>query len=216
MGRLSMCGLVGIFKKQGRANKRERADVVGMMASLVHRGPDSAGTWCQGPLALGHQRLAILDVSENGHQPMVTPDGQGVLALNGEIYSFQSLRAELETLDATTQAALAGLKDVAIIATHPRYQYFAKRYGLTVSALEWEAGAAPNASEVADLAALMEQTGAQMLIWEAAPPAEALAMASDLGLKNIVFPPLAQSVDGRDYLQVFEEAVAKMSEVNTQ
>ncbi|MEO0546171.1 MAG: asparagine synthase (glutamine-hydrolyzing) [Pseudomonadota bacterium] len=92
-----MCGLVGIFKKQGRANKRERADVVGMMASLVHRGPDSAGTWCQGPLALGHQRLAILDVSENGHQPMVTPDGQGVLALNGEIYNFQSLRTELES-----------------------------------------------------------------------------------------------------------------------
>ena len=141
---------------------------------------------------------------------------RGVGSADQIAVELDALRADLETLDATTQAALAGLIDVAIITTHPRYQYFAKRYGLTVSALEWEAGAAPNAAEVADLAALMEQTGAQMLIWEAAPPAEALAMASDLGLKNIVFPPLAQSVAGRDYLQVFEEAVAKMSEVNTQ
>lgn len=119
---------------------------------------------------------------------------------------------DLATLDATARSALEGLRDVAIIATHPRYQYFAQRYGLKIAALEWEAGAMPTDAERAELESLVEETGALLLIWEGAPPAAAFALSKGLGLQNVVFPPLAQSVEGRDYLQVFEEAVAAISD----
>jgi asparagine synthase (glutamine-hydrolysing) len=61
---------------------------------LAHRGPDDAGVWASGPIALGHRRLSIIDLSSDGHQPML---GLGGLALtfNGEIYNYRELRAEL-------------------------------------------------------------------------------------------------------------------------
>jgi asparagine synthase (glutamine-hydrolysing) len=65
---------------------------------LEHRGPDDRGTW-QSPTAmleLGHTRLSIIDLSEAGHQPMITPDGRAVLVYNGELYNHRELRARLE------------------------------------------------------------------------------------------------------------------------
>ena len=67
-----------------------------MTAAIAHRGPDGEGHWVDGPIALGHRRLAILDLSSAGHQPMLSPDGRYVLSYNGEIYNFEVLRAELE------------------------------------------------------------------------------------------------------------------------
>lgn len=69
-----------------------------MASRLAHRGPDDEGTWAdaEAGVALGHRRLAILDLSQEGHQPMHSHDGRYVLAFNGEIYNFQGLRQELE------------------------------------------------------------------------------------------------------------------------
>lgn len=68
-----------------------------MIAPLVHRGPDDAGTWESedGRVALGHRRLSILDLSPEGHQPMRSPSGRYVIAFNGEVYNHQALRGEL-------------------------------------------------------------------------------------------------------------------------
>jgi asparagine synthase (glutamine-hydrolysing) len=68
-----------------------------MAAALHHRGPDDHGTWAdpQAGLALGHRRLAILDLSSEGHQPMLSADGRYALVFNGEIYNFRALRREL-------------------------------------------------------------------------------------------------------------------------
>ena len=65
---------------------------------LRHRGPDDQGAWADGkvPLALGHRRLAILDLTREGHQPMRSADGRYVLSFNGEIYNFKALRDDLE------------------------------------------------------------------------------------------------------------------------
>jgi asparagine synthase (glutamine-hydrolysing) len=63
---------------------------------IAHRGPDGEGFYTDGFVGLGHRRLAIIDLSPAGHQPMMTPDGQYVLIYNGEIYNFQELRVELE------------------------------------------------------------------------------------------------------------------------
>ncbi len=67
-----------------------------MAAQLAHRGPDSEGSHVDGPIALGHRRLAIIDLSEAAHQPLTNEDGSLWLVLNGEIYNFRELRKGLE------------------------------------------------------------------------------------------------------------------------
>ena len=69
----------------------------------------------------------------------------------------------------------------SIIASHPRYQYFARAYGLDIASLEWEAGAASTQAQWTDLKAMSEDTGATLLMWEAAPLPEAMAHAEELG-----------------------------------
>jgi asparagine synthase (glutamine-hydrolysing) len=68
-----------------------------MRDTLTHRGPDGAGTWVDATsgIALGHRRLSIVDLSAAGHQPMHSASGRYVVAFNGEIYNFRSLRADL-------------------------------------------------------------------------------------------------------------------------
>ncbi len=68
-----------------------------MTDAIAHRGPDGEGQWIEGNVGLGHRRLAIIDLSPAGHQPMVSGDLRYVLSYNGEIYNFRELRAELET-----------------------------------------------------------------------------------------------------------------------
>lgn len=68
----------------------------GMTDAIAHRGPDGEGHWIDGNVGLGHRRLAIIDLSPGGHQPMEWADGRYVVTYNGEIYNFRELRADLE------------------------------------------------------------------------------------------------------------------------
>ena len=89
-----MCGIVGLLNLAGRP---ESPAVVQRMAdALAHRGPDGEGVWADGEAILGHRRLAIIDLSPAGRQPMLTADGCYALTYNGEIYNFRELRTELE------------------------------------------------------------------------------------------------------------------------
>lgn len=93
-----MCGLCGFLDPAARRGQHDSAALVARMAdSLRHRGPDDEGVWVDASagIALGHRRLAILDLSPHGHQPMRSNDGRYVLAFNGEIYNHRQLRAEL-------------------------------------------------------------------------------------------------------------------------
>ncbi len=96
-----MCGICGALQEQpaGGATSRSLLEqaVSRMNAALLHRGPDDGGTWLDtaGRLALGNRRLAIIDLSPAGHQPMADAGGEVVVTYNGEIYNFQELRAEL-------------------------------------------------------------------------------------------------------------------------
>ncbi|HOX57022.1 MAG TPA: asparagine synthase (glutamine-hydrolyzing) [Candidatus Paceibacterota bacterium] len=94
-----MCGIAGFCDPRRRAAQAElERAAAGMAAALRHRGPDDQGTWADADagVALAHSRLAILDLSQEGHQPMHSANGRFVLVFNGEIYNFQSLRRELE------------------------------------------------------------------------------------------------------------------------
>ena len=89
-----MCGICGIVYKDSD-RRVSPAEVGAMAATLYHRGPDDGGVWTEGPVGLGFRRLAIIDLSPAGHQPMSNEDGRVWIAFNGEIYNFQELRDEL-------------------------------------------------------------------------------------------------------------------------
>ena len=85
-----MCGIVGFVG--ARADMQE---ILQQMTDLIaHRGPDGEGHYIDGPVALGHRRLSIIDL-EGGRQPMYNEDGSLAVVFNGEIYNFQELREEL-------------------------------------------------------------------------------------------------------------------------
>ena len=87
-----MCGIAGFLSLEGRP--ADRALLAAMSASLAHRGPDGEGFFVDGPLALAHRRLSILDL-QGGSQPMTTADSDARLSYNGEIYNFVELREDL-------------------------------------------------------------------------------------------------------------------------
>ena len=87
-----MCGFAGFSGKL--ENKKEIINA--MMGRIVHRGPDMAGDYLDEDMALGFRRLSIIDLSEDGAQPMENEDGSIVIVFNGEIYNFASLREELQ------------------------------------------------------------------------------------------------------------------------
>lgn len=92
-----MCGIAGLWAPDRHAESTNEA--IGLMtARLAHRGPDGSDVWTEPSegLALGHRRLAIIDLSEAGHQPMRSSSGRFVLAYNGELYNSADLREELE------------------------------------------------------------------------------------------------------------------------
>ncbi len=85
-----MCGIAGIY---GLNNRHEAESLVGRMNDrIAHRGPDDNGAYADESVALGHRRLAILDLSPAGHQPMFSEDQNFVIVFNGEIYNFREIR----------------------------------------------------------------------------------------------------------------------------
>jgi asparagine synthase (glutamine-hydrolysing) len=87
-----MCGIAGIYQWSGASIKREYLE--NMVNSLAHRGPDGSGIHIDGPVGLGHRRLAIVDPAL-GQQPMLSDDGKVAVSFNGEIYNYRELRTEL-------------------------------------------------------------------------------------------------------------------------
>ena len=94
-----MCGIAGFWspsRNGGEAALQQTANAMGL--AVAHRGPDGDGVWVDAAHGIGfaHRRLAIIDLKETGHQPMVSPTGRYVISYNGEIYNFPELRTELE------------------------------------------------------------------------------------------------------------------------
>src|SRR5690554_1141543 len=102
-----MCGIAGII---GRLDDRGRAALARMSEAMLHRGPDGQGVWESSPdnggwgVQLAHRRLAILDLSPSGAQPMTDPVTGQTIVFNGEIYNFVELRERLKARGDTFQS----------------------------------------------------------------------------------------------------------------
>ena len=104
-----MCGLAGLLgASAGDAGLLGR-----MAATIAHRGPDDGGVWIDADAGVGfaHRRLSIVDLSEHGHQPMLSSDGRYVISYNGEIYNHADLRTELEAENAGPEGGWRGHSD---------------------------------------------------------------------------------------------------------
>jgi asparagine synthase (glutamine-hydrolysing) len=90
-----MCGIAGrVNYRTGRPV--DRGLVQAMCDLIAHRGPDDHDVYVDGPVGFGHRRLAIIDLSPGGHQPMPDAEREVWITFNGEIYNYLELRAELE------------------------------------------------------------------------------------------------------------------------
>jgi len=108
-----MCGFAGLLTSERYRHDELRAITRRMAETLVHRGPDSSGEWvdAQAGVGLGFRRLAIIDLSEHGHQPMMSGSGRFWITFNGEVFNFAALRQELEA----TGARFRGHSDTEVI-----------------------------------------------------------------------------------------------------
>jgi asparagine synthase (glutamine-hydrolysing) len=122
-----MCGLVG-FLGGVAGEDGDDALLRRMSDTLIHRGPDDGGVWCDSEqrIGLGHRRLAIVDLSPAGHQPMVSASGQFVIVFNGEIYNHLALRDKIQEASgkeqnwrghSDTETLLAGIEAWGVEAT---------------------------------------------------------------------------------------------------
>lgn len=118
-----MCGIAGFIQRDSRLSERELRDLVHPMTeTLRRRGPDGSGEWVdpQAGVALGHRRLAIIDLTPAGAQPMVSACGRFVITYNGEVYNFPEMRSELSSLGhrfhghSDTEVVLAALAEWGI------------------------------------------------------------------------------------------------------
>lgn len=90
-----MCGIAGFIDP--KLKKEDAVSILGhMLESIAHRGPDARGTWYHNDVALGHNRLSIIDLSEQANQPMIKDNI--VITFNGEIYNYREIRLELEKM----------------------------------------------------------------------------------------------------------------------
>lgn len=121
-----MCGLTGFLSIAPHLSGESIEPVVNAMSKrLRHRGPDDAGAWCDpsSGIALGFRRLAIVDLSASGHQPMMSACGRYVIVFNGEIYNHPDLKAELVALGhsfrgrSDTEVLIEGFAEWGIEAT---------------------------------------------------------------------------------------------------
>lgn len=113
-----MCGFAGFIDSHPRRSGQELERICrAMNQTLAHRGPDGSGQWVDpaGGAALGHRRLSIIDLSPAGAQPMLSHDGNLVLAYNGEVYNFEALRRRLESGEPELAGRWRGRSDSEVL-----------------------------------------------------------------------------------------------------
>jgi zinc transport system substrate-binding protein len=127
--------------------------------------------------------------------------------------NFAALRKELEALDAEMALAAQAVGNAPLVASHPVYQYLARRYGLNIRSVLWEPETVPDDAAMADLTKILASHPAKVMLWEGEPAAESVKKLADLGIKSLVFDPCGNRPDeGADFLSVMRANLTNLGQ----
>lgn len=125
----------------------------------------------------------------------------------------EALQADLDQLDADLQAVAQGIGDRPLVASHPVYQYLARRYQLRIEAVLWEPETVPDEAAFGNLKRILATHPAQWMIWEGEPAAETVAMLDSLGVKSVVFDPCGNRPETADWLSVMRQNIENLKAI---
>ena len=131
------------------------------------------------------------------------PDSADTLQSNSD-----ELIADLVKLDNSFREATAELEGRPLFASHPVYQYLARRYGLSLESFHWEPDVVPDAHALAELESKREEHPASVMIWEGPPAAESVRLLDDLGIRSIVISPGGNRPSEGDWLSLMKKNLA--------
>lgn len=165
-------------------------------------GETAFTTWLDPTLAIEHAK-AIRDALAAARPEHEASFEQGLAALE----------QDLKALDERMERAAAAKAGEPLIASHPVYQYLARRYRLNLPAVHFEPHAFPDQEAWQELALMLEGHVAKAMLWEAEPANETAQRLRDMGVASVVFDPCANRPDAGDYLSVMEANVARFEEL---
>jgi zinc transport system substrate-binding protein len=126
---------------------------------------------------------------------------------------FSALEKDLRSLDADLQNTVAGKQSLALVASHPVYQYLARRYSLNIASVMWEPGEFPSERQWRDFAALVNETGAAWMVWEGEPLPATRERLEEIGVNSVVFDPCGNTPDEGDFLTVMSANIERINSV---
>ncbi len=119
--------------------------------------------------------------------------------------NFEALREDLRALDDSLLALTRGQRKLPLLASHPIYQYFARRYAPNLVSVTWEPGEAPSEAQWEDLSSLQKEHGAAWMIWEGEPLPASRKRLSQMGIHSVVFDPCANRPPTGDFLDIMRQ-----------
>jgi zinc transport system substrate-binding protein len=126
---------------------------------------------------------------------------------------FINLSQDLSALDAEIKNIVAGNPNLAVLFSHPVYQYFGAGYGINGRSVHWEPGEMPDDAKWAELSALLKKHPAKWMIWEGKPDPEIVSKLKSIGLESAIFDPCANTPDGGDFLSVMQQNIEELKRV---
>ena len=127
--------------------------------------------------------------------------------------NFESLIEDLRALDTELNEIMQGHSKVPLIASHPVYQYFARRYGLNIKVVMWEPEVLPDEGMWTQLKDIVKEHPAKWIIWEGEPLPESVAKLKEMGIESIVFDPCGNRPEQGDFLSVMKNNVTNLKRV---
>ena len=127
--------------------------------------------------------------------------------------NFESLIEDLRALDTEINEIAQGHSKVPLIASHPVYQYFARRYGLNIKAVMWEPDVFPDEEMWTHLKEIVKEHPAKWMIWEGEPLPQSVAKLKEMGIESIVFDPCGNRPERGDFLSVMRQNVENLRKI---
>ncbi len=157
-----------------------------------------------------------IDLNQAAFQAKAIKDAmakQNILSEKVLNRNFESLIEDLRVLDTEINEIAQGHSKVPLIASHPVYQYFARRYGLNIKAPFWESDVFPDERMWKHLEEIVKEHPAKWMIWEGEPLTQSVAKLKEMGIESIVFDPCGNKPEQGDFLSVMKSNVANLKKV---